>query len=94
MSLSDDQKEYIEKKVSKIIHYSGRAADESTRATVDMENEKIQDKQNHIRCVVNIFVPGATLHAENYAPTIEAAIDGCEPKLKHQIDKYKAKMQQ
>lgn len=92
LKLSDDQKEYLTRKSEKILHYSKRADDESSRISVEVDNENTKDK-NHIRCVVNIHVPGDTLHAESYSTTVHSCIDECEEKLKSQIDRYKGKMQ-
>ncbi|MBI5414610.1 ribosome-associated translation inhibitor RaiA [Candidatus Peregrinibacteria bacterium] len=91
LSLTENQKEYLQKKAEKILHFSRRAGDESSRIQVDVNEEKTEDKTKHMHCIVNVFVPKSTLHAESFAQTVEAAIDVCEEKLKHQMEKYKEK---
>lgn len=93
LSLSEEQKDYIEKKAEKLLHYSKRADDESSRITVDVNSEGVKDKKSRIHCIVNVFIPQSTLHAESYGQTPQAAMDQCEEKLKVQVEKYKGKVQ-
>jgi len=93
LSLSPEQQEYLQKKAEKILHYSRRAADESSSIRIHIEREDTKSKEEQIHCVVNIIIPHATLHAESRGRTVEETIDLTEEKLNRQIDEYKAKMQ-
>ncbi len=92
-SLTDEQKEYIQKKCEKILHYSGRADDASSFITVEVNHEETKDKKNHIHCKIHASIPQDKLYAESYTHSVESAVDECEEKLARQVRKYKVRMQ-
>lgn len=93
ISLSDEQKELIQKKMEKLNSFARKMNDESAKIRVEIEYDDIKEKHQKIFCSVTIFVPQNTMRAETHAETVQSAIDICEEKLKVQIEKYKDKYQ-
>jgi len=89
ISLNDDQKDYIEKKINNLTKLAKRIDDESSQTTIEVE--KLSSSPHRISLIVNVKVPAHLFRAEIEAKKIEEAIDICEEKLRSQIEKYKAK---
>ena len=92
LSLSDVQKEMIQKKVEKLQTFADRLGDESAEFRVEVRHEKSRKPQDAYACQLTIFAPQAVIRAETRDESIENAVDSCLDKIKAQIDRYKAKI--
>lgn len=92
LTLSDDQKAYIESKVEKLLNYSAHAADESTEIRVEINEIGLHSAQPMIEIQVTMFVPQSIIRAEDKGKIVEEATDKVVEKLKKQIERYKSKM--
>lgn len=90
--LADEQKEYAEEKIQNVTKMTPRVEDPSTIARVDFKKTRLPEDDKRFACEVTLSVPGTVIRAECMAPTVEAAIDFAEEKLRKQIDRYKTKM--
>lgn len=90
LDLSEALKEYVEEKVGDL----ERLYERIITARVELERMPHHHKGGVFRCEVNLDVPQkGLLRAESVEPDLYAAIDMVIPKLKEQIDTYKAKKQ-
>lgn len=92
LTLSEEQYDFVEKKVSKLLHLWKKLQDEATKIRVEIDHDPIREKHKQIFCSITIFVPGTTLRAETHEKTIENSLDTCEEKLRMQIEKSKNKL--
>ena len=86
LSMSNDLKEFITKKVSKLENYIDKLT--SADVYLKLENHsQVKDKTIDIK----INIPGTTLFASETAKTFEAATDEAVNAMRRQIKKHKEK---
>jgi ribosomal subunit interface protein len=90
LSLSDRQREYIEKKIQALSKFK-MMKDESVLVKVEVELIDAREDERKINLKVNINFLGELIRAEERGLTVEEAIDLVEDKLKTQLEKYKEK---
>ena len=88
MSLSDDIKKYIAKKLGKLDKYVPRHARKSVHLEVKLR-ETNNRLGNKYECEVIFHLPSAQLQAKEATLNMFAAVDIVEAKLKNQLLKYK-----
>lgn len=91
ITLGDNQKEYIEEKISNLSKYEERVADEATMVRVDVEKTKVKSGDEKISTQITMHVPNAVIRAEVKGSTVEETADLAVEKLKKQIERYKTK---
>ena len=91
LNLSEEQEEYVQAKMEKLLHYSKKLGDDSVKIKVEIDYDPVREKHNRILCMVTIFAPNGTMRSETHSTTVNSAIDECEAKLHAQIEKFKAK---
>ncbi|MFC1655922.1 ribosome hibernation-promoting factor, HPF/YfiA family [Patescibacteria group bacterium] len=91
VSLGDNQKEYINEKVTNLKKYEQRVADEATMIRVDVEYTKSKSDGQSIATQITMYVPNAVIRAEVKGSTVEETADLAVEKLKKQIERYKTK---
>lgn len=79
---------YVIKKIGKLDQYMSSHSRESAHAEVKLKEEKIKARIQHT-CEVILFLPKDVITSKNTAPTMLAAIDNVEAKLKNQLKKHK-----
>ena len=80
--------EFVEAKMAKL----DRFAERSTGADVILKLDKDVEKGNKI-ATISLHMPGEELVATHQARSFEEAIDEAIDALKHQIEKFKAKVE-
>ena len=90
LELTDDIKQYVDKKIGRLDRYMNRHARKSAHAEVVLKQEKSK-KKDRLMAEVVLHMPGGTLMAKESTVNIFAAIDVVEAKLKNQLKKYKDK---
>lgn len=91
LELRPHQKALVEEKISHLTHLADRIQDEASLIQVDLAHEAVKAIQDAYECVLNFFIPHATLRAEARAESLESAIDKAMEKIRPQIERYKAK---
>lgn len=91
ITLGDNQKEYIEEKISNLSKYEERVADEATIVRVDVEKTKVKSGDEKISTQITMHVPNAVIRAEVKGSTVEETADLAVEKLRKQIERYKTK---
>jgi len=87
--ISDEDKELIERKISKLRKFDPRVADESVKIHVNVFRGVRHESPNFgIRA--QLTIPGNSLRAEASGKTIADAVDEVERKLRTQIEKLKS----
>lgn len=89
LTLTDHQKEYIERKIEYLKKIAHRGHDQSAKATVEVEHVEHKDPSETIGMKINIIAPGKRFHADGFGSSVEETIDVLEDKLKHQIEHSK-----
>lgn len=89
LPISDEQQEYIYKKISNLGRYGERVDDESTMVRVDIILNKVKTSNKHITFHITMVVPQGTIRAEVDASTVQEGVDLAVDKLKKQIERYK-----
>lgn len=92
LHLSDEQKDYIEKKVNHLKHLGERVDDESTTVRVDVESNNDKTTNRNISLQITMNLPHSLIRAEIIAVTVEEAIDLAIEKMEKQLERYKAKI--
>lgn len=92
LHISDDQKDYIEKKINHLKHLGERVDDESTKVRVDIESNNIKTTNRNISLQVTMHLPHSLVRAEVLAVTVEEAIDLAVEKMEKQLERYKTKI--
>lgn len=87
--LTPSLKEYVYEKVGQLEKYLKRVVEADVELVVDKKHRSGEI----FRAEVMLFVPKDMLRASEQATDMYAAIDLVMPKLKRQIEKYKAKIQ-
>lgn len=90
--LSPQEREYLEKKIQHLEHYSEKIADESTKIHIDIIQTDLKTTDHKIRVQGTLHAPNAYLRAEVGGQTFQEAVDLFVEKLKMQIDRYKTKL--
>lgn len=90
MSVSNDLKKYVTKKIGKLDRFMSRHARESAHAEIFLKEIKIKAKKECV-CEVVLHLPHDTLTTKESTMNIFAAVDIVEAKLKNQLKKYKEK---
>jgi ribosomal subunit interface protein len=85
ISLSDEIKDYLEKKIQKLFRFSKKIQ----QAEVDLTYHQRQTKDKAIRLEINLRMPNKILRAVVRTLDLQTAIDGIENKLRKQLEKYK-----
>lgn len=91
-NFTDEQKDYISKKIEHLAKFADRVSDESTEVHVNVKENKLKTTDNNVTVEITMFVPHAIIRAEVNGVTVEEAIDLCEEKLRKQIERYKGKL--
>lgn len=91
ITLSDNQKDYINEKITNLGKYESRVADEATVIKVDVEKRKVRSGDQKITSQITLYVPHAVIRAEVHGINIEETVDLAVEKLKKQIERYKTK---
>lgn len=88
MTVGDDLRRYVLKKIGKLDKYMPAHALESVRADVKLKERNAKDK-NERTCEVILRLPQETITINETTINIYAAIDIAEEKLKIRLRKYK-----
>jgi ribosomal subunit interface protein len=88
IAIDERTRNYIEKKVRKLIDYIPRQARKSATAEVTIVKDEKKGAKN-IKCEIILSLPGKQLVAKDIKDGAMAAIDGAETKINGQIRKYK-----
>lgn len=91
VELSEDQKEYIMKKMMHLEKFSEELSEESSSVRVDVSMNKGKHEGKHFLFQVTLFIHPVVIRAEESGVTLEEAVDLTEEKLKRQIERYKTK---
>ncbi|HEX7963448.1 MAG TPA: ribosome-associated translation inhibitor RaiA [Candidatus Saccharimonadales bacterium] len=88
MTVGDELRKYVLRKIGKLDKYIPKHARESVHAEVKLEERNHRGKQERI-CEVIIHMPKETIMLKETTINIYAAIDIVEEKLKLRLRKYK-----
>lgn len=88
ITLDDNLKKYVTRKIGSLDRYMSRHHRESARAEVHLKESKVKDN-NHCTCAVTVHLPQQTIQVSESALNMFAAVDIVEAKLKQQLKKYK-----
>lgn len=91
-NLTDEQKDYITKKIEHLEKFADRINDESAEVHVNAKENKLKTTNHNITIEITMIVPHALIRAEVNGQTVEEAVDLCEAKLRKQIERYKGKL--
>ncbi len=91
VELSEDQKEYIMKKIMHLEKFSAELSEDSSSVRVDVRMNKSKHEGRHLLFQVTLFIHPVVIRAEENGVTLEEAVDLTEEKLKRQIERFKAK---
>lgn len=91
VSLTDEDKEYITKKILHLEKFAHELLEESTSVRVDVRANKVKTSDKNVSVQVTLFVHPSILRAEDFGVTSNEAIDLVEGKLRKQIERYKGK---
>jgi putative sigma-54 modulation protein len=92
MEVDKKSRDYINKKISKLVDYIPRKAREVAFAAIRIEQVN-QKNNNKYECEAVLTLPDRKLVAKDAAPNILASVDIVEAKLRSQISKYKTEHQ-
>lgn len=90
LSLDDDLKKYVTKKIGKLDRYLPKHARVSAHAEVSLKESKVKARKQ-CTCEVILHLPRETITTKETTLNMFAAIDIVETKLKNQIKRYKGK---
>lgn len=88
MTVGDDLKKYVEKKIGRLDRFIPRSGRESVHVEVKLKESKAKDK-NERTCEVIMHLPQENLMVKETTINIYAAVDIVETKLQHRLKKYK-----
>ena len=91
VTLGDNQKEYINEKITNLAKYEERVSDEATVIRVDVERSKVKSGDQKIATQITMYIPNSVIRAEVKGMTVEETTDLAVEKLKKQIERYKTK---
>jgi len=92
LSLSSEQKEFIETKVQKLVHLTDRLSDDSSEVKVNFDFGHSHNPEEAYKCIINFVVPRDLFHAEAKADSLDSALEAAIHKVRPQIEQYKDKM--
>lgn len=90
ISLDEDLKKYVDKKIGRLDRFIPKHARESAHVEVKLREGKSK-KNKQCTCEVILFLPNETITTKESTINMYAAIDIVETKLKNQLKKYKDK---
>lgn len=90
MTVGDDIKKYVRKKIGGLEKYIPRHARESVHVEVKLKEGKIKAREERT-CMVVITLPHEVITVNETTVNMFAAVDIAEEKLKNQLHKYKEK---
>jgi ribosomal subunit interface protein len=88
MSVGDDLKKYVVKKIGRLDRFIPKASRESVYVDVKLKEGKAKDK-NERTCEVILKLPQETIMLKETTINIYAAVDIAETKLRNQLKRYK-----
>jgi len=88
MSIDEDLKNLVNKKIGNLDKYLSRHSRESAHAEVFLKENKSKGEK-HNTCEVTIYLPHQTIVVKEDAANIYTAVDVTEVKLKQQLQNYK-----
>lgn len=88
MSVGDDLRKYVMKKIGRLDKYIPKAARTSAHIEVKLKEGKAKDKQIRT-CEVIVRLPKEVITISETTINMYAAVDIVEEKLKHRLQKYK-----
>jgi ribosomal subunit interface protein len=88
MSVGDDLKKYVMKKIGRLDRFIPRHGRESVHTEVKLKEGKAKNKDERT-CEVIMHLPQENITVKESTINIYAAIDIVETKLHHQLKKYK-----
>jgi putative sigma-54 modulation protein len=89
MSVGNDLRKYVMKKIGHLDKYIPRAARQSTHIEIKLKEGKAKNKQIRT-CEVILHLPQEVITISETTINIYAAVDIVEEKLKNRLHKYKA----
>lgn len=87
--LTDSEQEYVDKKLQKLVNHMSEHGRESAFVSCKITRIDQKTSDDNFQCDVVLTLPEKSLVASETAQSIQAAIDGAEPKLQGQIRRYK-----
>ncbi len=90
MTVGDDLKKYVNKKIGGLEKYIPRHARESAHAEVRLKEGRVKAREQRT-CEVVLYLPGEVLTVSETTVNMFAAVDIVEEKLKNLLHKYKEK---
>lgn len=90
MTVGDDLRKYVIKKIARLEKYIPRQARDSAHVEVKLKEGKAKDK-NERTCEVLLHLPHGNITISETTVNIYAAVDIVEEKLKNQLHRYKEK---
>jgi putative sigma-54 modulation protein len=90
LDLTPGIRDYITGKLDRITRHCDRIIEIDVTLSVDT----LPQKEMRQRAEINLRLKGETLHAEDQAQDLYAAIDGLMEKLDRQLEKYKGKVKE
>lgn len=91
IDLTDENKEYIKRKMMHLEKFTQELDDPSSSVRVDVRMNHEKTSRQHIAFQVTLFVHPVVIRAEARGVTLEEAVDLVEEKLQKQIERYKTK---
>ena len=91
LELTEEQQEYVRKKMMHLEKFAGEMLDESSLLRVDIRRNKVKHSDRQISFQVTLFVHPVVIRAEDMGVTVEEAVDIAEEKLRKQSERYKTK---
>jgi ribosomal subunit interface protein len=88
MSVGEDLKKYVAKKIGRLDRFIPKNGRESVHVEVKLKEGKAKDK-NERTCEVILHLPQENITIKETTINIYAAVDIAETKLKHALKKYK-----
>ncbi len=88
MTVSDDLRKYVIKKIGRLDKYIPRHARDSVHVEIKLKEGKAKGK-NERTCEAVVHLPQGTTTVSETTINIYAAVDIVEEKLKQQLHKYK-----
>lgn len=93
LTLTEDQRTYIEEKISALQHIGKELADPSNIARVEVDYHEVADLEKRVVIEATVNVPYSVICASQDASTVEEGVDLIVEKLFKQIERYRGKLQ-
>src|SRR5471030_492202 len=88
ITIDDDLRKYVLKKIGKLDQYMSRHVRQSAHAEVKLK-EAMQKTRKQATCEVVLYLPHEVIMTKETTLNMYASIDIVEEKLKNQLKKYK-----